>query len=414
MKVETIYKKQRFSLQELNPSNTTLATLFSSDSGFSTVYIKVSDPSLTRTYMVNLNELMLETPIGRCVTWAEVEATLTLSHLQMYEATIDTTGTKQPHVVSVLSSTDFTVSYGSLMTPNVRNMNSLKWKLKDLIITKKNTCPINFNNCICSVNGVMVRPIIYHGEMFIPNGATYLYNTGIGKGANIVLIDFTPLGGCTCIPFSYCKKKITNMNFIENSDMYLTIPEDKDLTNKTVFVAMGYTLDLLDNATVVSPKDVLISPYKWPLALSLSKSYESSAKYVRNTQLIHVDTTVESYLLNGMFSPDHYGAFLLVVNNPSINRTLEYCTELLKYKTYRCKQTPSILVHENSKAILDYTHVPYNTEHILYIDNPPAMHLIKEPEIKNIWSAEQPNLSTDDIPENYRSSRYVSVTLSSI
>lgn len=415
MKIESVYKKQKFQLQKIDIAHTTfISVLTTIPQQFCVLYMEISDPSLSKNVTVNLSELLLETPLGKCTTWTELENTITLAHLQMYAATIDVTGSKKPHVISVLASEDLTVSYGSILTPNVRNMNSLKWKLKDLIITKKETSDINFLNCICSINGVVVRPIIYNGEMYLKDGATYLYNTGIGKGANIVLIDLTPLGGCSYVPFSYCKCTFTNESYLANADLCLTLPEDKTLEGKTAFICMGHTLDLINDPIISSNRDIFLSPYKWPLELALLKSYESSAKYVRNTQLIHHDSTIKQYLTKDMMEPDHYGAFVLLINNTAIQRTVEYCTELIKHKTYKCTNKVEILVHENSKNILDYTQVPYNSENVLYIDMPPEMHLIKEPHLEELWSVEQPNLSSQDIPENYRDSRYLSVTFSSM
>lgn len=415
MKIEKVYKKQKSSFQDVDIATTTLLnTLLSGDGKFPTLYAVISDPTLSKEYTVNLSELLLERVVGKCTTWAQIESVLTLSHLQMYECNIDLTGSKKPHVVSVLSSSDFIVSYGSIMTPNVRNINSLKWKLTDLIISKTTNCSINFNNCLCSINGTVIRPIIYNNEMFLPKGATYLYNTGVGRGANIVLIDFTPLGGCTYIPFSYCKKRHTNPDHISDADLYLTIPDDKNLRNKTIFIAMGHTIDFLEDTAVLSDKDILISPYKWPLALDLLKSYESSAKYVRNTQIIHHETTVEKYIMNDMFDPEHYGAFVLVINHNNIIKTTEVCQELIENKTYQCVTNPDILVHEASKSIVDYTKVAYNSNYVLYLNSPPELHVIKEPHIKDLWSVEHPNLSEEDLPDNYGVSRYISINLTGL
>ena len=369
MVIVRIYKKTSGIITNFLVSEITLDQI-KLDHELNTVYyLEVKDTD-DKHYCLNLSLLILETSIGKCQTWTCVLGELTERYLIFYSAVIP--NLKNPHAalfsVFPLSSPDFKLSYLDQNIPEERNIRQLRYKFTDLAITKTNPkSTVNLENCICSVNGLVSRPIMFNDELLMKNGAKFMTTTDEFRHPSIVLFDFTKLGGFEIVPFSDCRAIPRTENKLPspNADMKFILPEHVDLTNKTIFPVVGHSLFLPDTILPVAKRSIILSPYKFRIGMSLLKKAAVTKEYIDSTYVMCPEDNVKDYLLTTMMQENHFGAFFVIVNNPNI-WIQKTPVHTFHKSVLSSEESDSFLLDTNSQSFLDYTKIDYESLKDIY------------------------------------------------
>lgn len=232
----------------------------------------------------------------------------------------------------VITDPDFECHYCLLDTPEDRDSKFRRWKLLDMAITKLNPdSPIQLENCLLSVNGCLSRPIMFNGELLMSRGAQFIHNNTcrdgeLPKHPSVTLIDFTNLGGITCIPFSECQYRIrtgresgqipVGGTIVPGKDIQVELPEQYSLVGKNVWMVLGHSLYFGESIIVNGERTVVISPHMLSLDMALMKAGYHAYTYFENTDVFHSDWSITEYINVTAWEKSHYGAFFVVINAP--------------------------------------------------------------------------------------------------
>jgi hypothetical protein len=352
-----------------------------------TVLYEVDDVEYERT--VHLSLLFAETVIGKKTTWTEIVDTLTPAMIEAYTANaLDIHNpTKVVNQISVMNHKYLDAHYTTISSPESRDIPTLLWRLQDLSISQRPETPtkerIDFNKCLCSVNGLLSLPTVYNNELLMPSGTTFMMDSGEQKWPDIVLLDFTHMAPFQLIPFSACTHKVLKPTYGSpdaGSDIELKLPEGIDLTNKSVMIVIGHTLIFHDQLYVTSKNTIHITPYVYPLNINLLMMKRLSLQYVPNTDTTRTyEENVLKYLYEGMFSPKHYGAFVIVVDIPNMYIAPMEISPEARGRLIRTKAPLGIVRRLATLGIVDYVHEHYNNIDILYLNDAPHLFQLDIP-----------------------------------
>lgn len=370
--------------------------------------IKYGNDLPQNTTWVDLSLLLTETKIGKLTTWISIQENITDALIESYAIILPIDSNHYVTTTNLLNSEDFDLHYTSFKSPEERDVRQFRWRLTDLAIQKVNTKNYtNFKNCICSVNGLVSMPTVFNNELLVRDGALYMSSTTDTKWPSVVLIDFSGLGDIELVPFSKCSIIYKNKDRKANaySDVKLYMPEHITLKNKTIFPVVAHSLFFPKDVTITSNTSVILSPYKLPISTSLLKLYNHSGKFIRNTDIVKTDVSVEEYLTTNMFSEDDYGNFFIIVNNPSVYMTKTHAVTFSN-STYTTSVQDGILFDQTTQSFYDYVKNPYNFITDLYtvhnlpiypLDVPYSRPCISLTDWNCVHNELSPNLALDDL-----------------
>lgn len=390
MEIVAVYEKDRKSLVAFDTSVMTLTELIAKSDINRHFYITIRTTNSLGEFTdhdLDLSSILQETPLGKCADWTSLLALVTESILESYGAVIpDISGnsslSKRPIVVNVSNYEDITVGYTSIQTPDVRNIFQRRWTLPDLVLTNYGSDNIDFRSSLCSVNGVMTYPYFFEQELYLKDGAKNLWSCAEPRNADIVLFDTKPLGGHQLVRFSECSKvfKNTEQEARPDSDIEIILPEGHDLTNKTVFVVIANRLYFHDQVKVISKRSVLIAPAIMPIHTSMLLRQQAQSEYLKNTGIVESTETVAEYITKTMWSEDHFGAFLVIINNPSVVINRVKCPVDLPNHTVRCiNPEGGILVRSKTGQLVSFVQNDYNTDSLLYLNATRPLYRLDTP-----------------------------------
>lgn len=332
-------------------------------------YLELLNKSTNEYTTIDLSVIFTETNLSKCLTWEEFASNLNDSIIIPYTVTLPNKHSKNLIVTHLLNNLDFDLSYCNMVVPEDRNIKQYRWRMPDLAITKTNTTnTTNLRNCICSINGIISLPTFYNDELFIKNGARYMKNTTEMNHPSMVLMDFTELGDITIVPFKDCSTKhySDTTRTIDNCDIKFYLPNDIDITNKTVFPVIAHSLFFPTDVTITSSNSVVISPYKLPIRTSLLKVYQQEERILHETTTaIKLDTDINRYISEEMFDTDYYGNFFIIVDNPSIFITKTHASNYSS-SVYGSMMHDGILFEQSTQSFFDYVSIPYDSLFDLY------------------------------------------------
>lgn len=261
---------------------------------------------------------------------------------------------------------DIGMGYVSYDTdPTLRDKNSFKWKLKDIVFTQTKTYDrnVDFNNCLPVVNGVIRKPIVHQDELYAMDGTDLLASVG-DRNANIGLIDLSPIGNMEVIDFTSCT--ISNP---EEDTVHVTLPADKTLAGKTPMIVLGGRLFFAHEFKQLGQKHLLIDLSKFPLRSILTRNAFLREEF--NTLIPTLDIAdIQTLILASIIGPST-DAFIVVVDNPEVD--ILYTPPLYKYTAnsfFFPKHSSGILTSIITKDISDYTKLEYDTNELLTLSIP--------------------------------------------
>lgn len=385
MQITKVYLEKGYNLYSYNPSEISL-TQIKSDTSLKSTYvleIDMNDDGLN-IKTVNLSILMTIFEAGKASTWEELLATLTPALIEAYAYRVPsmTNPEKAVRSISPMASPDFELSYLNLSVPEERNIKQFRYRLSDLGIKKTNSDNrFNLNNCLCFVNGLTSRPVMFNDEFLMKNGAKFMASTSEKRQPSTVLLDFSELGGFEIIPFSSCQKKFRNYTNLPDpeTDMKIIFPEGIDLSQYTVFPVVGHTLFFPNRIDYLTSRSILFRPGLFRIEMSLLKQAACSNEYLERTFIYKTKDSVSNYILNTMFSPEHYGAFFVLIKNKKVlmsrSRIHNFCKSV-EASLYN----DGFLFERQTQSFMDYTRVDYDSIRDLYIH---PLHKILHPDAQN-------------------------------
>lgn len=340
-------------------------------------YLELYDETTGERSDIDLSLIFLETKLVKCSTWDEFANMLTDMIIRAYTTSVPDKDSKNLTVTHLLNSDDFEISYCNINTPEDRNIPVFKWRMPDIVITRinqKNTN--NFKNCICSINGIVSRPYVFKGELYIKDGNKHMLSTTEQFTPSVAMLDFSELGDIEIIPLSECTGTVltkSTYNSATYADIKVYIPEQYTLENKTVFPVIAHSLYMPEEITISGNNSLVISPYRLPIRTSLIKLFQHNDEVIPNTDVVNTQTSVEHYIRNSIVKTDintgkeldEYGNFLVVVNNPSI--FIEK-TKVHNYSdsVFSTTVDDGILFDQSTHSIYDYVKIDYDSVTDLY------------------------------------------------
>lgn len=145
-----------------------------------------------------------------------------------------------------------TVAYTALGTPDVRNDAHRRGQLNDLVLSSPSR---DLTHCLAAVNGVFHRCLPYQGELFVVDGYANMKNA---KKTALAVYDTRAVGGHRIIALDDTMISNTEAQDLRHS-IYLTLPADVDLSNKTTWLVIDGRLHACDGAyAVLGPRQLKI------------------------------------------------------------------------------------------------------------------------------------------------------------
>jgi len=370
--VSKLYKKHRTTLTECDM--TIAPQVYKESAELNTVYIlKIDNEDIS--YHVNLSKLFLETPVVNIITWDDIIPILTPAMVQAYSIPIPNLTHPQKAVVTTnpLNHPDFLLEYTDINTPDRRNVRTFIDILPDLAITKiGDATPIDLNQSIVSINGLISRPVIFETdgtlEYFVPHGKTFMNSARVNRHPTVQLLDFSGVGGITIVPLSDCQHIFRNKKNVPDAttDLEILLPEGFDLSEYSVFTVLAHSI-FFPNQTVIKSKRSIILPLsKLRLQLSLIKQAVCSDEFIEHTYLSKAACTSLEYVSSVMWDSTHSGAFLILVKSNSLWID-EIPSQRYIHNTDRTLYQHYIPFDLQTQSFLDYTYIPYDTTNWNYL-----------------------------------------------
>ena len=343
-------------------------------------YIEVYSKNENKYTTLDLSLIFTETNLNKCITWEDFASKLTDAIIIPYTAILSKSHNCNLIVTHLLNNEEFELSYCNLNVPEDRNIRQFRWRMPDLVVSKinsKNTT--NFNNCICSVNGIISRPVVHNGELFIKDGARYMSSTTLMRHPSLLLMDFSELGDITIVPFKDCKYSYykPKNEEVNTCDVKLFLPDGIDLTNKTVFPVIAHSLFFPTDVTISSTSSVVLSPYKLPIRASLFKCMNHKDEYIKNTDIIKMNKSINDYISSDMFvydktdreieEADCEGNFLIIVDNPHVFITKQHASQFAS-STHTLLEANGVLFDQSTQSFIDYVKVDYDSLTDIYLN----------------------------------------------
>lgn len=334
-------------------------------------YLEVCPDTTEPCVILNLSLLLLETEVGKCSTWTEVLSMINSVILESYWVILPDFDrpTSAVRSISPLSEEGFTLSYLDMDVPEDRDIKQFRESMKDLGIRKTGEISrFDLNHCLCSVNGMISRPVMFNDEMLLKDGAKFMWSTTDILHPNLMLLDFSDFGGFEIIPFSSCEKKFKNYNNHPDfqTEIKMILPENTDLSDCTVFTVINHTLFFPTDIKIVNKRTIVVTPGLYRLNMSMLKKSAVSSDFVYNTYVNISDQKVKTYVEETMFSPEEFGAFFVVVKSRDlwIKRTSisNFVDSVDNYKS----ELDGFLFDRTTQSVIDGTVIKYDHVHDYY------------------------------------------------
>jgi len=348
-----------------NESTSTTST------SFTKYFLMVVDPITDEKVSIDLSRIFVfEDGFKKeGITWNEVSELITDKIIIGYREDIpDFTDSSRSMIsTTVLNDFDFEMSYGTWRNPSDRNIKNRRYRLTDMIITKINDdSRFNLENCILSVNGLVSTPKVFEGELYSIDSALYTHGNTDKRIPSILMMDFSNLGGFTIIPLSQCDVRSKTgedyqTKIVPNIDLELILPEGIDITDKTIFPVIANSLFLPNMITKTGKNTCVISPYKFPVGISLLKRYAASNKFVPSSSIIKTSESINEYTTDIMFREDHYGAFLIIVNTPKVYIRKTHAETYCWNVATTVPDTAGVMFDATSQSFIDHVKCEYTS-----------------------------------------------------
>lgn len=222
----------------------TLVDVLGGNDGMTDIIIGVDDDGLTRYF--NISRLLTSQPVSysSVTSWDKLEElfnTLNGSVLEMIEVKVMVPSTyltkRDDSLISIVNpfasnssnqlriysgdnDTHINLEYGSVYFPTIRNNQSLRHLLSDVVVnTDYSPNKLNLKNTIPVINGVVCYPEYdsTNNELYARDGVAFVQNRK-QFCSNTVLIDVSDLGDMECIKLSDCTNGVvSNVQLEEQS-----------------------------------------------------------------------------------------------------------------------------------------------------------------------------------------------------
>ncbi len=264
------------------------------------------------------------------------------------------------------------VDYLNMKTPDYRNQFYLKYRQPDLCISFTDAAPndVSLKNCIPICNGFTVLPKYINNELYIPNGARYLWETTDIYRPDIFLIDTTPIGGIhSMIPFKdlniqYSNRTGTRATY---SEWKIVFEDSEHLKKYTVLVVINGCIIFPDQIQRVGTNTITFHPSTLPLDIQMMVKYRAEGT---PETVITNPMSVEEYLMEYIFSNECVDAFIINIPNTELYLYKPYSHHLYALSSFQYQnKLPIPLLRNKSTGQLHYYHISNYTKADC-LDNP--------------------------------------------
>lgn len=239
-------------------------------------------------------------------------------------------GTEYPHKaptqISVLSVDWATVDYLNMKTVDYRNKTKLKYKQPDLCISFTESKPdgVDLNNCIPISNGFTTIPTIVNNELFMPNGAKYLWEVTELFRPDVFVIDTTPIGGIT----DRIEFKDLDIRYgyrtgekLLHTDWKIVFDDKNYLRENTVLLVINGVILFPHEYCKLNPYTIRFHPITLPLDVQMMVKYRTEGTL---ETVVTNSMSINEYMLEHIFTPECKDAFIITIPN----------SEMYIYKTF--------------------------------------------------------------------------------
>ena len=337
------------------------------------------DPYSKKQVYIDLSWLMQEQLAGQANDWETFLSSLTLAMIDSYTingAGIDLINNKfkQAVIIQPFTTLGLNLSYCDKNDPTVTDKFYKRWDLPDLVISKKeefiqDVQDIKFENCICSVNGLITKPSVFEDKLYIADGAKNLWSIDKYHTPNITMVDVSQLGELTYLPLSKCILEYGGNdsfgNELYNYDIKIILPDEYSLNDYFIILTIAGKAYFIDELITPTEKTIMFSPYKSYLHTHLLQIYEAHADYIQNSEIIYPDITPVQYIANigkNEMSENYDGIFL--INNPSISLARQHLTSDIYWYTTSSLNRDGIIIRKNDRTWMDYTTLNFDNINI--------------------------------------------------
>lgn len=371
--IYTIIEKRNRTLATHNPESYSPEDIKAHTALNTHYYVLISTEEYPKGAYIDLSTMMLEQVVGQMDTWELFIQYMTPAMVDSYMVSgaglaVDGRGTfHQAITIQPMSTIGLDISYCDRNDPSEMNKSYKKWDLPDLAISKKvndidDVSDINLNNCIVSINGVVCYSTVWKDILFVHEGAKNLWSINKDTSPNITMIDTTPLGDLVALPLSQCKIEYEGHDALHtyDKDIKIILPEGYTFDEYTPILSIAGKAHFPDTLTLPNERTITISPYKMNLQQCLLQLFDSQADYVYNSELIHPDATVASWLYSlgrSRLSDIYDVVYLIKANDIQVQR--EYCIPDMYWLTRACTNRPGISVRKSDGAWMDYALFDY-------------------------------------------------------
>jgi len=255
---------------------------------------------------------------------------------------------KTPEIISVENSQSITCGYSITSNPTVKNNPNLKYMLTDIFFSQT-ADEISFENTIPIINGVVGYPMVFDNELWAKDTTRYLTTTA-NRNLNLLLVDFSNVGGMTTIRFSDCKNTVTK------NRISAVMPKDIGDATPIVVIAgrMFFSKDYnmpntstievdLDNIgleKILMSNDIILSDFEYNSNIVSSKTIEEYGKSISD--------------------PVNFENYIILVKNSHL-RPMFYSShgKINVNDILFPKDLGGLLVQETTKEIIDYLRLIY-------------------------------------------------------
>ncbi len=300
-------------------------------------------------------------------TWESFMAQMVPEYwIQMYEVPTYgfIPGTMYPYKAPtqiVVPTVDWVVvDYLNMKTPDYRNQFHLKYRQPDLCLSFTEAAPsdVSLQNCIPVCNGFTVLPTFVNNELYIPNGAKYLWETTDLYRPDIFLIDTTPIGGIhSMVPFKDLNIQYGNRtNTRSTSSDWRIVFEDTDHLKKyTVLVVINGIILLPNQVNRIGNNILSVHPGTLPLDVQMVMKYRAEGT---PETVVTNPMTVEEYVMNHMFSDECIDAYVINIPNNELYIHKTYNHHLYALSSFHYQQKlPHPLLRNRSTGQFNYYHM---------------------------------------------------------
>lgn len=292
---------------------------------------------------IDISKLMSETALGRCSDWDELLEGLTEELIlgysfripwspfwqifiddqsHKYDKTVLSKTKLYQHVYYLEQDDQFKINYGTVLDPNIRNINAFKYKLKELIVTKNSdtVADVALSNSIFSVNGIVTRSYVYNDEAYLMDASKNIRGTYEKANPEITMINFDDLGVVTIHDFKDCEYRYLNVEneYTANTDIEVRLPDNVDLNNNTVFAVIAGKLYYPDELPLFSDNSFILNLSKLNIDLYQSLRLMMRDEYFLSTNIAQAEYGVEEYFNYIKANKDNL-SFIFTVDNPNIS-----------------------------------------------------------------------------------------------